>query len=252
MSVDYGRSGNSVSALKSESRENTGLDPTSIASEPPHGAEIQLSRSRRIPGIRQQPKHKMLVDEQIHQNPHDLKDQQTLQGLAAEIERLKDENRQIREKWMTAVHEINSLRAEKDHSRDDGYFIEEWKRLAYTIKNWSLSYFEGSPGRSLWSWTTHSYLKRLTQDYKACLKSDYLRPLIVQSYIWDQLRIRVFTTESNSGGLLWAASPDRETIAALRELQQRLNPGMIFVSNSLIQTSLSLLHQKSSQTLRQV
>jgi hypothetical protein len=158
-----------------------------------------------------------------------------------QVTRERDALRKELQRQSMGPHGIPA-RASVVYKSDEKTLIEELHALRYEIRNWSEDFFSGPPPSR--SKRPHMHSARelfgsLTDNYKAYLKHDEDRPLLIQAFIWSKLLQRIFSNLNKGCGYIWAGKlGDRK----LRPLNDTLRKGIFFPRSSLphsAHTSLS-------------
>ena len=148
--------------------------------------------------------------------------QTELQLAEKTIETLNKDKENILAELHSAVDDLHNLQSEPDCRIADEIFISSWGKLRYDIKNWAATYFVGKPRNNPRGWfrgrSSKPDFSRLSSDYKAFMRSENYRYILIQAFLWQQLIENVFNDTCN--GLYWAD----QTHNGLRSIQNRLNP----------------------------
>ena len=154
--------------------------------------------------------------------------QSELQLAKDTIKSLNKDKETILAELHSAVGDLHNLQSERDYRIADEVFISSWGKLRYDIKNWAATYFAGKPRNNLRDWFRGKPdFSRLSGDYKAFMRSENYRYLLIQAFLWQQLIENVFNDTYN--GLYWAD----QTHKGLRLIQNRLNPQMTAIDHSI-------------------
>lgn len=167
--------------------------------------------------------------------------QRDLLDLQAKFDKVIAENSVIHKEWSEATQQLNRLQAERNYKVDDDFLIAAWTELRFQIKNWANTHFDGDsrPNKQ-----PCKDIVDLTPNYKAFLRSPLHRPQLVQAYVWDTLKRKVFLTSIATEGLIWAGHGFRH----LRGLSILLDPSKSLQALKIV---LILIRKKNSKAARE-
>ncbi|ORY02352.1 hypothetical protein BCR34DRAFT_605586 [Clohesyomyces aquaticus] len=158
--------------------------------------------------------------------------EKSLRERDEEIQRLKEENEQLRQAWTAASGNLAATRATISHVLEDRHFISSWQQLGFDIRSWASQHFDKPPPAGSFTrwrktnWDPSKHIIELTPYWKPYISSDDLRPLLVQAFVWNMLQKHVFAWPSSSprghiaaetqkpGGAYWAFD-DQHCLASL-------------------------------------
>ncbi|KAF2679020.1 hypothetical protein K458DRAFT_122477 [Lentithecium fluviatile CBS 122367] len=122
-----------------------------------------------------------------------------------QVTRERDALRKELQRQSMGPHGIPA-RASVVYKSEEKTLIEELHTLRYEIRAWSEEYFGGPPPSRK---RPHVHSARelfgsLNDNYKAYLKHDGDRPLLIQAYVWSKLLERIFSNLHKGCGYIWA------------------------------------------------
>jgi hypothetical protein len=152
-----------------------------------------------------------------------------LHAVTAKYNDQKTTNHELREQLHEAADELHKMQADRNFNQDDGFFEAEWSQLRYNIMNCMEQNF-ARPPKSGWIERTmiapKDQFKRMTADYDAFLKSDSIRPLLMQALVWNILCTQVFAISDQTSPNAWAGNAGvsfRSLAGDLREGEEAIS-----------------------------